>query len=190
MNRIFRPMCLITLGFSVAAVAFAQRPRTTTPADKSEESTTIPGPPAAPASVKAKYEGGVFGYNKTIEGTVNFDDANGRFVFRNKNGKEILFLPYKSLTGAFGDTKKVQPAAATVAQNVPSIYSLPARFIKTKVQYLTLQYDDPDSKVSGVASFKLDNKDILDSVLFTLANKSGLTRRGEVFVRKKDTNNP
>ena len=95
-----------------------------------------------------------------------------------------------TLTGAYGDTHKVQPAAATVAQNVPSIYALPAKLIKTKVQYLTLQYNDPDSKVSGTASFKLDNKDILDSVLVTLANKSGLTRRGEVFVRKKDQNNP
>jgi hypothetical protein len=177
--------------FSVAAVVFAQRPRTTTtPQDTTENSTTIPGPPVAPASVKAKYEGGVFGYNKAMEGTVNFDDSSSRFVFRDKAGKEILFIPYESLTGAYGDTHKVQPAAATVAQNVPSIYALPAKLIKTKVQYLTLQYSDPDSKVSGTASFKLDNKDVLDSVLYTLANKSGLTRRGEVFVRKKDQNNP
>jgi len=191
MHRIFRSICVITLAFSVAGVILAQRPRSTaTPQDTTENSTTIPGPPAAPASVKAKYEGGVFGYNKTIEGTVNFDDQSSRFVFRDKTGKEILFIPYQSLTGAYGDTHKVQPAAATVAQNVPSIYALPAKLIKTKVQYLTLQYNDPDSKVSGTASFKLDNKDILDSVLVTLANKSGLTRRGEVFVRKKDQNNP
>jgi uncharacterized protein YdeI (BOF family) len=180
---------VIAMVFSVATVVIAQRPRTTTPQDTAENST-VPGPPAAPASVKAKYEGGVFGYNKTMEGTLNFDDTGSRFVFRDKTGKEILFIPYKSLTGAFGDTHKVQPAAATVAQNVPSIYALPARFIKTKVQYLTLQYDDPDSKVAGAASFKLDNKDLLDSVLFTLANKAGLTRRGEVFVRKKDQSNP
>ena len=186
MNRIFRSTCVIALVFSVAAVVLAQRPRTTTPQDSTESSTTLPGPPAAPASVKAKYEGGVFGYNKTMEGTVNFDDTSSRFVFRDKNGKEILFIPYQSLTGAYGDTHKVQPAAATVAQNVPSIYALPAKLIKTKVQYLTLQYNDPDSKVAGNASFKLDNKDMLDSVLATLANKSGLTRRGEVFVRKKD----
>jgi len=191
MNRIFRSTCVITLVFSVAAVVLAQRPRTTTTQqDSTESSTTIAGPPAAPASVKAKYEGGVFGYNKTMEGTVNFDDTSSRFVFRDKNGKEILFIPYQSLTGAYGDTHKVQPAAATVAQNVPSIYALPAKLIKTKVQYLTLQYNDPDSKVSGNASFKLDNRDILDSVLVTLANKSGLTRRGEVFIRKKDQNNP
>jgi len=140
--------------------------------------------------VKAKYEGGVFGYNKKMEGTVNFDDASSRFVFRDKNGKEILFIPYRSLTGAYGDTHKVQPAAATVAQSVPSIYALPAKLIKTNVQYLTLQYNDPDSQVQGATSFKLDSREILDSVLFTLAKKSGLTRRGEVFVRKKDPNNP
>ena len=190
MNKIFRLTCVLTLVFSVAAVVLAQRPRTTTTPDKTEESTTIPGPPPAPASVKAKYEGGVFGYNKTMEGTVNFDDASSRFVFKDKNGREILFIPYQSLTGAYGDTHKVQPAAATVAQNVPSIYALPARLIKTKVQYLTLQYSDPDSKVASTASFKLDSRDILDSVLATLANKSGLTRRGEVFVRKKDQSNP
>ena len=190
MNKIFRSTCVVGLIFSVAAIALAQRPRPTTTQDATENSTTVPGPPEAPPSVNAKYEGGVFGYNKKMEGTVNFDDASSRFVFRDKNGKEILFIPYRSLTGAYGDTHKVQPAAATVAQNVPSIYALPAKLIKTNVQYLTLQYNDPDSQVQGATSFKLDNKDILDSVLFTLAKKSGLTRRGEVFVRKKDPNNP
>jgi len=190
MNKIFRSTCVVALVFSVAATALAQRPRPTTTQDATESSTTVPGPAEAPPSVKAKYEGGVFGYNKKMEGTVNFDDASSRFVFRDKNGKEILFIPYRSLTGAYGDTHKVQPAAATVAQSVPSIYALPAKLIKTNVQYLTLQYNDPDSQVQGATSFKLDNKDILDSVLFTLAKKSGLTKRGEVFVRKKDPNNP
>ena len=120
-----------------------------------------------------------------MDGTVNFDDQNERFVFRDSKGKEILFVPYKSLTGAYGDTHKVRPAAATVAGAVPSLYALPAHFIKTKVRYLTLQYSDPDSNVTGVTSFRLENKDILDSVLFTLAAKAGLNRRGEVFVRKK-----
>jgi hypothetical protein len=188
MNNIFRSTCVIALGLSLAAIALAQRPRTTTTTqqDVTEPTTAMPGPPVAPATVKAKYEGGVFGYNKTMEGSVNFDDASSRFVFRDKNNKEILFIPYQSLTGAYGDTHKVQPAAATVAQNVPSIYALPAKLIKTKVQYLTLQYNDPDSKVSGTASFKVENKDVLDSVLYTLASKSGLIRRGEVYVRKKE----
>jgi len=66
------------------------------------------------------------------------------------------------------------------------LYGIPAGFIKTKVRYLTIQYNDPDSKASGVTSFRLDNKDLLDSVLNTLANKAGLTKRGEVFVKKKE----
>ncbi|HMH43311.1 MAG TPA: hypothetical protein VK557_07510 [Pyrinomonadaceae bacterium] len=185
MHKKLRSTCAFALLLIMAAFAFAQRPRTSTSQDSADNSTNIPTPPPAPASVKAKYEGGVFGYNKKLDGTVNFDDQSGRFIFRDGKGKEILFIPYKSLTGAYGDTKRVQPAAATVAGAVPSLYSLPAHFIKTKVRYLTLQYSDPDSSVSGVASFRLDNKDILDSVLFTLAGKAGLDRRGEVFVRKK-----
>jgi hypothetical protein len=118
-----------------------------------------------------------------MDGTLNFDDSSQRLVFKDEKGKEILFVPYSAITGAYGDTHKVQPAAATVASHVPYV-GLPASLIKTKVRYLTVQYSDPDSKVSGVTSFKLDNKDILDSVLFTLAGKAGLSRRGEIFVRK------
>ena len=188
MNKFIRSTCLLALVSSVATVVIAQRPRTSPPQDATEKSVSVPGPPTAPATVNAKYEGGVFGHNKKMEGTLNFDDGNGRLIFRDKKGKEIVFFPYKSLTGAFGDTHKVKPAAATVAQNIP--YGFPAGFIKTKVQYLTLQYDDPDSHVAGVTSFKLDNKDMLDSVLYTLANKAGLTQRGEVFIRKRDPNNP
>jgi len=62
---------------------------------------------------------------------------------------------------------------------------LPARFIKTKVRYLTIQYVDPDSKVSGVTSFKLENKDVLESVLVALAEKSNMALRGDVYVKKK-----
>jgi len=168
----------------VAVTASAQRPRTTSQ-DATAPSTNVPAPPPAPQTVKAKYEGGVFGYNKKMNGTVNFDDASQRFVFRNDKGKEILFVPYNAITGAFGDTHSVRPAAATAAGAIPSLYALPAQFIKTKVRYLTLQYSDPDSNVFGVTSFRLENKDILDSVLNTLAGKAGLSRRGEIFVRKK-----
>ena len=174
----------IALVVIAASAALAQRPRTMTQ-DTSEPSTNMPTPPPAPQTVKAKYEGGVFGYNKKMDGTLSFDDANQRLVFRNEKQKEILFVPYNALTGAYGDTHSVQPAAATVAGSLPSIYAYPAKFIKTKVRYLTLQYSDPDSNVAGVTSFRLENKDILDSVLNTLAGKAGLSKRGEVFVKKK-----
>ena len=55
-----------------------------------------------------------------------------------------------------------------------------------KVRYLTIQFEDPDSKVSGVTSFKLENKDMLEAVLDALAQKTGMTRRGDIYVKKKD----
>src|SRR5438045_5083352 len=154
MHKKLRTTCALALLIGIAAVAFGQRPRTSATPDPADNSTKMPTPPPAPATVKAKYEGGVFGYNKKMEGTVNFDDQSGRFVFRDSKGKEILFVPYKSLTAAYGDTHRVQPAAATVAGAIPSLYALPARFIKTKVRYLTVQYSDPDSNVAGFMSFR------------------------------------
>lgn len=175
----------VVLVVTTAVAALAQRPRTMTQ-DKVETTANVPAPPPAPQTVKAKYEGGVFGYNKKIEGTLTFDDPNQRLVFKNDKQKELLFIPYNALTGAYADTHSVRPAAATVASNIPSIYALPAHFIKTKVRYLTLQYSDPDSKVAGVTSFRLENKDLLDSVLNTLAGKAGLNKRGDVYVKKKE----
>lgn len=159
--------------------AFAQRPRTAEP-----EPAKAPAP--APKSVKAKYEGGVFGYTKTMEGTLSFDDVNERLIFKDKKPPKEIHIPYESITSAFADTQKRQPSAATVASAIPSIYSLPARFIKTKVRYLTLQYNDPDSKVSGITSFKLENKELLESVLAALANKAGMTLRGDVYIKKRE----
>jgi hypothetical protein len=167
-----------------AVAAMAQRPRTINQ-DKAESTANVPAPAPAPQTVNAKYEGGVFGYNKKMEGTLSFDDANQRLVFRDGKQKEILFVPYNAITGAYGDTHAVRPSAATVASNIPYI-GLPASLIKTKVRYLALQYNDPDSKASGVTSFRLENKDLLASVLNTLASKAGLYKRGEVFIKKKD----
>ena len=164
--------------------AFAQRPRVSNDdATKPETATTPPAP--APQTVKAKYEGGVFGYPKKLDGTLTFDDANQRLLFRNEKQKEILFVPYNALTGAYGDTHSVRPKAASIGTVVPYV-GYPIDLIKPKVRYLTIRYNDPDSKAAGVTSFRLENKDLLDSVLNTLANKAGLTKRGAVFIRKKE----
>lgn len=171
---------LITLMMAIAVAA--QRPReisTTAPTDATKAT-----PAPAPQTMKAKYEGGIFGYNKTMEGTLSFDDTNQRLLFR-KNQKEIFFIPYNAVNSAFSDTQKRQPAAATVAQNIP-YFGWPLGFVKTKVRYLTLQYADPDTRVSGITSFRLENKDMVDSVVYALANKAGLVPRGEIYVRKKD----
>jgi hypothetical protein len=171
---------LLLLG-ALLTGAYAQRPRAadTQPATKA---STKP----APKTVKAKYEGGVFGYRKTMEGSLTFDDENNRLLFKDKQPPKEISIPYNAITSAFADTQKRQPKAATVVGAVPVIYSLPAHFIKTKVRYLTLQYSDPDSKVSGVTSFKLENRELLESFLATLAEKAGMTMRGDIYVKKKE----
>ncbi len=173
-------LLMVTLALAVSA----QRPRAmeTTPTDASKAT-----PAPAPQSMKAKYEGGIFGYNKTMEGTLQFDDTNQRLLFRNKQQKELFFIPYNAVNAAFGDTQKRRPAAATVAQHVPIFGAGLLGLIKTKVRYLTVQYNDPDTHVYGVTSFRLDNKELVESVVFALANKAGLSPRGEIYVRKKDT---
>lgn len=171
---------IVLLTVLTAAAICAQRPRavdTTKAIDKTP-------PPAAPQTMKAKYEGGIFGASKTMEGTLTFDDANQRLLFR--KDKIELFVPYSAVNSTFADTQKRQPKAATIASAVPLIYALPAHFIKTKVRYLTLQFDDPDTHVSGVTSFRLASKELVESAAYTLANKAGLEPRGEIYVRKKD----
>lgn len=168
----------LTVTFIPAAVG--QRPRPVT------EDASQPGnvPPPPPATVKAKYEGGVFGHRDKKTGTLAVDSANNRLLFRDGKQKEMISIPFGAITGAFADTHRVQPAAATVISHIP--YGFPAGFIKTKVRYLTVQYSDPDSNAAGVTSFRLENKDILDSVLYSLATNAGLTKRGEIYVRKKE----
>lgn len=161
--------------------AYAQRPRSIEP-EPTQKTSTAP----APTTVKAKYEGGVFGYTKTMEGTLTLDDANSQLLFREKKGAKQINIPYSSVMSAFADTQKKQPRAATIASQVPVIFTMPAQFIKTKVRYLTLQYNDPDSNQAGITSFKLENKQILQSVLVALAEKAGMTQRGDIYVRKKD----
>lgn len=171
---------LLLLG-ALLTGAFAQRPRTMEPDEQAKSSKPAP----APKTVKAKYEGGVFGYTKTMEGTLTFDDENQRLLFKDKKPPKEISIPYEAITSAFADTQKRRPAAATVASHIPVIFTAPARFIKTKVRYLTLQYSDPDSKVTGITSFRLQNKEMLASVLATLAEKTDMTLRGDVYVKKK-----
>jgi len=173
---------------ALASGAYAQRPRTTTP-DNDSSTTKAPAPPAAPQTFKAKYEGGIVGYMKKQSGTLTFDDLNSRLLFRNKQGKEVLFIPYKAITAAYPDTQSRRPTAATVISSVPVPYGLniPAMFIRKKYRYLTLNFDDPDTAVAGLTSFKVENKEILESVLYTLANKADLTARGDSYIRKKAT---
>jgi hypothetical protein len=187
MNKKIRLIWTGVLVLLVAGVtAQAQRPRTVQTTDTTTTAGTTQPPPAAPQTIKVNYEGGVFGYNKKMDGTITFDDANSRLLFRNKYQQEIFSIPYNSIASAFADTKSKRPVAADVASRV-TIFAMPAMLIKKKFRYLTLQYNDPDTRISGTTSFKMENKDILASALYTLAQKAELTQRGEVYVKRKDT---
>lgn len=176
----------------LASAGAAQRPRSvsTSPASDNQAASAQPTatPEPAPQTVRAKYEGGVFGYDKQQEGTLTFDDVNHRLLFRDKNQKDVLFIPYNAVTSAFADTKARRPAAASVLGSVPLPYgaNLAALLFKKKVRYLTLQFQDQDTHMAGVTSFRMDNQEVLASVLNTLAGKSQLTPRGEVFVKRKE----
>lgn len=178
-------LVVMILTLAAATAAYSQRPRTIEPVNTpTDASKATPRP--APQTMKAKYEGGIFGYRKTMEGTLSFDDTNKRLLFKNKDQKEMFFIPYNAVQSTFADTQKRRPAAASVARHIPYV-GFPLGFIKTKVRYLTLQYNDPDTNVSGVTSFRLDNKDLVESAVYTLANKAGLTARGEIYVRKAES---
>jgi hypothetical protein len=170
-----------------ASAALAQRPRSVNDPASEPVAQTTAATMSAPQTVNANYEGGIFGYNKKINGTLTFDDTNSRLLFRNKQQQEVLFIPYNAVLSAFADVKSKRPIAADVAARL-SIFALPGLLIKKKFRYLTLQYRDPDTNASGITSFKLENKQTLEAVLNTLAAKAGLTQRGEVFVRRKDPN--
>ena len=183
----FVGVMLLTL--AAFGAAYSQRPRNIEPATTTATDASKATPRPAPQTMKAKYEGGVFGHSRTMEGTLSFDDTNKRLLFKNKQQKEVLFVPYAAVMSAFADTQKRRPAAATVASHIPIPYigGFPLGLIKTKVRYLTLQYNDPDTNVSGVTSFRLENKDLVESAVYTLANKAGLTARGEIYVRKAES---
>ena len=84
---------LLLLG-ALLTGAFAQRPRAVEP----DPATQTAKPRPAPKTLKAKYEGGVFGYTKTMEGTLSFDDKNNRLLFKDKKPpKESRFRMKLSL---------------------------------------------------------------------------------------------
>ena len=139
----------------------------------------------APESFEAQYEGGLAGFSSKVIGTLKFDDVNSRLVFFGKDEKEMFSLPYDALLVIYPQSQSVTPTAGNVVKYIPLPGAALAGFIKEKRRYLVLQFDDPDVDTKGTANFKIDNKDLLDSVLQTLADKAKLTQRGDAYYRPK-----
>ena len=179
----FAALLLVSLA---ATAAVAQRPRVAADPATSADPKATPTPPA-PASFKAKYEGGVPGYMKKQTGTLQFDDAGQRLVFRDKQGREYFSLPYTALASVWPDKVARRTTTGTVITYIPLPYgaNLAGLLMREKQRYLVVQYDDPDTDARGVTSFKIDGKQLLASALHTLATKAELKPRGEAYIRDR-----
>jgi hypothetical protein len=97
-------------------------------------------------------------------------------------------MPYSAVMGAYGDTKAGRPKAAQVVGALPLPYgaNMLSWLARKKYRYLTLQFEDVDTNARGLTSFKVENKELLNSVLSTLAEKAELEARGEGFIRRRE----
>src|SRR3954470_1877795 len=158
MKRLLFPAVLICL---FAAIGFSQ-PR---PLDKAPSKLAAAKP--APSSVPVKYEGGMFGFAQRMEGTLKMDDENTRLVFYGPDGKELFGIPYDALLVIYPQSKSVTSTTGNVVSHIPLPGAGLAGFIKEKRQYLIVQFDDPDVDAKGTVNFKIENKELLDSVIQT-----------------------
>lgn len=170
-------LAVMVFAFSLSVNA-QPRPLQTKP-----ETKPAPVKPA-PESFAAKYEGGMFGFNKKEEGTLKFDDINERIVFYGINQKEKFALPYRTMLVIYPQSQSVQTTTGKVVSVVPYA-GLLGGFIKEKRRYLVVHFDDPDVEAKGVVNFRIENQELLDSVLATLATKAELKARGDAYYRPK-----
>ncbi len=169
----------LALSLFIGASMVSAQPR---PVDKTTTPKTVK---PAPSSFEAKYEGGMFGFGKKEEGTLKFDDANARLVFFSKEQKEQFSIPYKAMLIVSPQSQSVQSTTGKVVSVVPYA-GLLGGFIKEKRRYLIINFDDPDVEAKGLVNFKIDDKELLDSVIAALGTKAELKPRGDAFYRPKN----
>lgn len=172
---------LFVLSLFICAASVSAQPR---PVDKTSAPQSSTPKTPAPASFPANYEGGMFGYSEKEKGTLRFDDGNERIVFFGKDKKEKFSIPYKAMLVVYPQSNSVQSTTGKVVGVVPYAGIL-GQFIREKRRYLVVNFDDPDVKAQGIVNFKLANKELLDSVIYTLGEKAKLTQRGDAYYRPK-----
>jgi hypothetical protein len=170
-----------------------QQTEQTTPDGQAKPRIVVQAPPAPPKVIPAKYMGGFAGYRKKQEGMLNFDDRNQRLVFRDKNEKEVISISYDAVMVAFADSETrrlMGNGTQSVVLGAGGILALPSLLFKKKFEYLTIQFEDPETYLKGVTQFKLKNKEIIDSVAYALAQRSGLVQQGQVYTRRRSGTEP
>ena len=141
--------------------------------------------PAAPASIEAKYEGGMYGYSEKESGRLKFDDANQRIVFFGKDAKEKFHLPYGSMLLVYPNSESVASTTGKVVRHIPLPGAGLAGLLREKRRYLVIGYDDPDVDAKGTVSFRVENKETLDAMIHALGSKAKLSPRGDAYYRPR-----
>ncbi len=172
---------LFSLAFGLLACvcAVSAQPR---PAEKGKPTAAQTN---APETLAAKYEGGMFGFDKKEEGSLKFDDINERLVFFGKDKKEKFAIPYDAMAVVYTGTKSVRSGAGTAVSVIPLPGAGLAGLIREKRRYLTIQFSDKDVEASGVANFKIENDQLRETVVHTLGAKAQLTQRGDAYYRPR-----
>jgi hypothetical protein len=167
-----------------------QQQQTESPAQDGQKTpkVVVPTPPAPPKVVPAKYMGGFAGYRKKQEGMLTFDDRNQRLVFRDKNEKEVISISYDAVMVAFADheTRRLMGnGTQSVVLGTAGILGLPGLLFKKKFEYLTIQFEDPETYLKGVTQFKLKDQEIIASMAYALAQRANLVQQGQIYTRRR-----
>jgi hypothetical protein len=173
-------LTMLAISLFACAVMVSAQPRPV------ETKTPAPAPKKpAPPSFTAKYEGGMFGFSEKEEGTLKFDDDNERIVFFGKDQKEKFAIPYDAMLIIYPQSKSVRSTTGNVIRNLPLPGAMLGGLIREKRRYLIVHFQDVDVEAKGVINFKVEDKELLDSVLATLAEKASLTQRGDAYYKPK-----
>jgi hypothetical protein len=140
-------------------------------------------PAPAPESFAAHYQGGLYGFSKKAKGTLKFDDLNERIVFYTEENKELFSIPFRSILVVYPQSQSVQSTTGAI---VGAVVPFAGAFIKEKRRYLVINFSDPDVDAKGITSFKLETKELLDSVIYTIGEKAKLKQRGDAFFRPNE----
>ena len=165
-----------------------QQTDTAAPDGQKTPKVVVPTPPAPPKVIPAKYMGGFAGYRKKQEGMLNFDDRNQRLVFRDKNEKEVISISYDAVMVAFADSETrrlMGNGTQSVVLGAGGILALPSLLLKKKFEYLTIEFEDPETYLKGVTQFKLKDQEIIESMAYALAQRAGLIQQGHVYTRRR-----
>lgn len=127
----------------------------------------------------------MLGFSDKETGTLKFDDANERIVFFGKDGKERFSIAFDLMLVIYPQSQSVTSTAGSVVRHIPLPGAGLAGFIKEKRRFLIIHYDDPDADIRGAINFKIENKELLDSVIQTLGEKAKMTQRGDAYYRPR-----